>query len=54
MNRDLSCSPVDEEDEEDADEDDGDDEDDDDGVHREPHGEGRDVLKEVNGRLENH
>ena len=38
----------------DEDDDDGDGDDGDDGdVHREPHGEGRDVLKEVNSGLEN-
>ena len=52
LNRGSSCSPVDHEGEEkDADEEDGDGIY---GVHREPHGEGRDVLKEVDSRLENH
>ena len=60
LNQGSSCSPVDQEGEEedvDEDEEDEDDEDDEDGiygVHREPHGEGRDVLKEVDSRLENH
>ena len=53
LNRGSSCSPVHHEGEEelDADEEDGDGIC---GVHREPHGEGRDVLKEVDSRLENH
>ena len=54
LNRGSSCSPVDQEGEEkDADED-GEDDDGIYGVHREPHGESRDILKEVDSRLENH
>ena len=55
LNRGSSCSPVDHEDEdEDADEEDDEDDDGIYGVHREPHGESRDIFKEVDSRLENH